>query len=81
MAIAASVHLNGINRDVGGLGVVAEDPLPRIDLRSVAVPAVLGIEAVGKQDQGVLVSIVRVLGGRIERGRQYRASSTPRQDQ
>src|SRR6185437_6688588 len=46
--IAAGVDLHGIDRDAGGLDVVAGLLLPRIDRALAGVPAILGIKAVGQ---------------------------------
>src|SRR5262249_50095254 len=53
--VAAGVDLHSVDREAGGLGVVAQDLLPRVDLRGVGVPAILRVQAVRQDHERVLL--------------------------
>src|SRR5262249_42479899 len=58
---------HGVERDAGILDVGAGDRLPIVDRRRGGVPAVLRVQAVGEQDDDVLILVVWVLGRHGER--------------
>src|SRR5262245_35146794 len=78
--VAVGADLYGVDRDAGGLDVVARDLLPCIDRRfagrvSVGIPAVRGVQTVSEQDDDVLICVIWIFRRDRERGAGQRLPS------